>query len=218
MKESDNMANLKVFPNRLREARQKAGLTLKALSEKVNIGATTLSNYESHDESKRKSPTLDNAILIAGALDVSLDWLCGLSGQPMGYGSIGDRFIPVTEIMEMLSVLRKISAQFDTHYETGFDGYRVNIADIRIVDDVFAGFIDSFEKIYSLLNDGTITETMYQDWLSGTLAKYSDYHLDTERGKTVYQIEGEIIDGNFDCNYTPHPDDFTPVDPSELPF
>ena len=65
------------FADRLKLTRQKAKLNQKQLSELSGVTAAAISYYESES----RSPSIDKAIAIAKALNVSLDWLCGLSDE-----------------------------------------------------------------------------------------------------------------------------------------
>lgn len=56
---------------KLRELRQKQGLTFRELSEKSNVPKRTIENVERRDNCK-----VDTAIKLADALQVSLDELC----------------------------------------------------------------------------------------------------------------------------------------------
>ena len=66
-----------MFQERLLKTRQNAKLNFKELSEKSGVSATLLSSYEKG----LKSPTLESALKLATALNVSLDWLCGINQQ-----------------------------------------------------------------------------------------------------------------------------------------
>lgn len=71
-----------IFAKRIKETRENAGIKQFELAKIVNITPTTLSAYELFDAtSTGKKPSLHNAIEIAKALGVSLDWLCGLSNE-----------------------------------------------------------------------------------------------------------------------------------------
>ena len=69
-----------IFSIRMKEARQKADLSQAELSRRTRIAPATLSSYESMENPK--NPTIDKVILIAKALNVSIDWLCGLEEKP----------------------------------------------------------------------------------------------------------------------------------------
>ena len=67
------------FSERLIFSRQKAYISQAELSRRTGIAPATLSSYESTENPK--NPTIDKVILIAKALNVSIDWLCGLSDK-----------------------------------------------------------------------------------------------------------------------------------------
>lgn len=64
---------LETFGDRLALAIRKRGTTSVALGRAVNLSEQYISKYVVDD----RIPTLEIAIRIADALDVSLDWLCG---------------------------------------------------------------------------------------------------------------------------------------------
>ncbi len=66
-----------IFAQRLKEARTALKLTQTELSKLSGVTPATISAYECADGSKGKNPSLDNALKLAQALNVSLDWLCG---------------------------------------------------------------------------------------------------------------------------------------------
>ena len=72
------MANIVEFAKRMKEQREKLGLTQAQLGDKINVSAQTISAYEKNISSdKGKTPTLDKVIAIANVLGVSIDYLCG---------------------------------------------------------------------------------------------------------------------------------------------
>lgn len=80
-----------IFAERLRQTRQKNGLTQEELAKKSGVSKSTISLYENPDGEKGKNPSLDNAMRIAESLGVSLDWLCGLSDQPVSACAPGNQ-------------------------------------------------------------------------------------------------------------------------------
>lgn len=70
------MSDLNLFPSRLKEARIKADISQKELSRRTGIAPATLSSYESTENFK--NPTIDKVAAIADALNISIDWLCGI--------------------------------------------------------------------------------------------------------------------------------------------
>ena len=72
--------SLTIFAQRMKQAREKKNLKQNELAKAVGVTPTTISSYEkSDDEGNGKKPTLENAQAIAEKLEVSLDWLCGMS-------------------------------------------------------------------------------------------------------------------------------------------
>lgn len=65
------------FKSNLKLARNKAGLTQSELATDSNMSQAYISEYENLDSNRL--PTLQGACNLAMALDVSLDWLCGIS-------------------------------------------------------------------------------------------------------------------------------------------
>ena len=63
------------FPKRLKELRLNAGLTQKDLAKAIEVGRTTISEYESG----KIVPKQDNLVKLASFLGVSVDYLTGVS-------------------------------------------------------------------------------------------------------------------------------------------
>lgn len=75
--------NRKLFAERLRHARETLrGLTQSQLAEKTGLPATSISHFE-NPEGTRK-PSFDNLRRLANALDVTTDYLIGLSNDHVG--------------------------------------------------------------------------------------------------------------------------------------
>jgi len=71
---------LTIFAQRLRQAREAKGLKQNELAKLASVTPATISSYEKSDtEGNGKKTTLENALAIAKNLNVSLDWLSGLS-------------------------------------------------------------------------------------------------------------------------------------------
>ena len=74
-----------LFAKRIKMCRENAGIKQFELAKMADITPATLSAYELFTsdsiDSKGKKPSLHNAIELAKALNISLDWLCGLSDE-----------------------------------------------------------------------------------------------------------------------------------------
>jgi DNA-binding XRE family transcriptional regulator len=62
-------------------ARQVRGMSQTEFAKKVGISRTTLSAYENHSHHANQRPSLIIAMMMAKMLNVSLDWLAGLSDE-----------------------------------------------------------------------------------------------------------------------------------------
>lgn len=82
------MMNWKGFNDRCRTARKEKDMNQKELAEKIHVTVQTISAYETGT----KTPTIDNAVDLANALDVSLLWLLGLpeTQRPQRYTNYAD--------------------------------------------------------------------------------------------------------------------------------
>lgn len=67
------MITSNVFPQRLKQLRQKKGLTQQKLAEILGIKRNTYSDWENG----KTEPGFENLIKLADLLEVSLDWLFG---------------------------------------------------------------------------------------------------------------------------------------------
>lgn len=75
-------SGLTVFAKRLSESRKKRGLSQAKLAKMASITPQTLSAYEKATiTTTGKNPSLANAVSLANALQVSLDWLCGTENR-----------------------------------------------------------------------------------------------------------------------------------------
>lgn len=68
------MFNPVIFGERLRQARENAGLTMNQANAKVYISQSVISRYESG----AVTPTIDRVFALAGLYGCSIDWLCGV--------------------------------------------------------------------------------------------------------------------------------------------
>lgn len=66
------------FPARLREAREKRGLTQADLGKEAGLPSTTISHFESGS----RKPSFDNLRRLTKALSVSTDYLMGIVDTP----------------------------------------------------------------------------------------------------------------------------------------
>ena len=66
--------------NRIRELREKAGMKQTKLAEKLHVGPTAVSNYETGT----RDPSTDTLIKLCEIFECSADYLLGRSDNPSG--------------------------------------------------------------------------------------------------------------------------------------
>lgn len=94
--------DMNVFGSRLKKARLEKGMTQKELSDLTGISTVMISSYERSDAETGKNPSLNNVYLLASALGMSIDWLCG-RGEEMAYN----------EHIDYLKIFIECSIYFD---------------------------------------------------------------------------------------------------------
>lgn len=67
--------------NRIKELRDKKGLTQLAMQMKTGIDQSELSKMERGE----RLPTLEQAIILSHFFDTSIDYLCNLTDEPTPY-------------------------------------------------------------------------------------------------------------------------------------
>lgn len=93
---------------KIRELRQEKGLTIKDLSENLNIKEPTLSKYERSE----REPNIDSLIKIADYFEVSVDYLIGRSDcKKQDYQPIADLLGIDDKTIEILLSLVKTESQ-----------------------------------------------------------------------------------------------------------
>lgn len=180
-----------LFAKRLREARESKGWRQSALSEASGISAATISAYESYDANKGKRPSLNNAISLAKALGVSLDWMCGLSVKNLKVqltdflsiieryktaypeGIFFDSVLPTEETAKVLPSYYE-SCQMDPmkddeshedYLEAKKQAESTPSVAISIKSPALSKFLIGWQKIYQNYIDGIIDDDIYHIWL-----------------------------------------------------
>lgn len=70
-----------VFAKRIKELRESQGLSTRGLAEKLNIGASSISQYETDI----RTPDIEVCKKFADFFGVSCDYLIGISDNPTPY-------------------------------------------------------------------------------------------------------------------------------------
>lgn len=154
--------NKEVFVARLKDARERKDITLKELAEKCNVSLSAINRYVA----MTSMPTIEVAASIAEALDVSLDWLCGLKEKEDDHSE-----------MTTGKLVRMLSRFLTTTTLINSDNKAYNAADFTYSDDgtvfvaIYQGNIPnvmdfaSWHSFINLYKNGTIDEEMYSAWI-----------------------------------------------------
>lgn len=164
------MSDTAIFSKRMREARNRKGLKQKELAEKIGVKAQAISSYETLG----KLPTMENGILIAKTLGVSLDWLCGLDEKvPIEkFKSTGGIIRSILEVIQETGAFVLINQDDSTLPNAGK-------AELHFKDAIIANFLSEWDKIHRLLLDKTIDEKFYQMWLDDKLKAIDTLEIET---------------------------------------
>lgn len=154
---------LELFSTRIKELRNKLGITQKDFADAVHITTATLSSYENDI----KKPSLAVIVDIAERYTVSIDWLCGLSDKM----DPGDKLRTYSDIIELII---KISRAITTHVISDEVNPVLYAHGIGFEDSRLGEFFKEWEKMKSLHDQNIIDNDVYSLWIEKTYAKYND--------------------------------------------
>lgn len=157
-----------LFANRLKEARNSKNMTQTELSELTGVSLMMISSYENTKTKSGKNPAFNNVYLLANALGVSIDWLCGISDnrEPNKGGNIStkDFLYAVTELVDNSE---KVNVKGCTLHGNLCQSIEFII---NSFDSYLSDFIKDYQAVKVLRN--TIPET-YTMLLNTVIEKYS---------------------------------------------
>lgn len=167
-----------IFSVRMKEARQKVDISQAELSRRTGIAPATLSSYEVTENPK--NPTLDKVILIAKALNVSIDWLCGLENEVKDNENIG--FDEIMKAIILLSGLKKSSFSYCDGAMNCLESF-----DINFYDSVIVNFCIEYQKIKEFIENEDYPQYLKDGLLQALINKFSNYIV----------ANGEIVDIDY---------------------
>lgn len=161
------MPDLNIFSERLKEARQKAKLTQKQLAELSDVTAATISSYES--EGGTKVPSLDKVIALAKALNVSIDWLCGIETKKESYEDISSENF----LKSLVNALMETSCEYVK--DITIDGQLCSI--ICYENKLINNFIRKAYDVIKIYRDGTLSKDLFEACIDKLLSDYKYYEM-----------------------------------------
>lgn len=167
--------DLSVFGKRLKEARTDNKISQKELSALAGVSTVMISSYERSDE-KGGNPSLANAAAIANALNVSLDWLCGLTDKR--------DVIDESSKIDTDSFLRSFIAFLDRSNIEKMETYSSNgVARETYTPDIIQGtyaydFITEYLEVQPVLKGNILPEPIKETVIEKIISKYEDKSID----------------------------------------
>lgn len=181
-----------IFPKRLKEARQNKGLNMAELAEKTGITASAISSYERTEETgkaKPKIPSIENAMKLAIALGVSIDWLCGMdivaSNSEFTEIQIAEKCLSAVETL--LQICDK--SEVDLYQLDSIGGY-IEYTEIKLFNTLISRFAGELKSAYSLTDNSNLSDEVKKALIVAVRKKYA-----SELSKYVSNghIESQII-------------------------
>lgn len=162
-----------IFANRLRERQKQLGITQAKMADMINVAPGTLSAYLKQD----KVPTLEKAVEIAKALDVTVGWLCGEDAPRADSLQLNSQstYADLVQIIESMVSLPLVN-EFDVE-PTQIKGYSPDGAvwldgiSIEIADPVLSNFYSDYAKIKSVLASEAFGKELLDAWLYKKMAE-----------------------------------------------
>ena len=171
------MDEINIFAQRLKEARMKAGLSQAELSRRTGVAPATLSSYEVTDSSKK--PTMEKVILIAKALNVSLDWLCGLTDSPVNEPENNELIIDCELLLRVIAKFATDSPEpsvfvqlFDIE-ELGEYYGKVKVTYAAFNNKHITEFVQKIMQLQKLKNDGILVQDVFDGCIEQLILKTS---------------------------------------------
>lgn len=160
---------------------------------------TSIKLYESED--KPKSPPTDKALTIANALDVSLDWLCGLNSDKGNDKNNEIIFDNIMAAIMLLASLEQVSFSTKTKYSDDFGCS--DIPTIEMDSQILKKFITEYQKVSEFLKTADYDDYLKEGLKKAIINKFNDYIV----------IEGVIQSKNNGIK-----DSIVPADNYDIPF
>ena len=127
------------FPKRLKELRLANGLTQKDLAKAIEVGRTTISEYESG----KIVPKQEGLLKIANHFNVSVDYLTGVSDDP------ATRKQNESDLDSLLNTIHHILLdEYDT--PVTYEGEKLSSKQKIIVDQLIEQLRDNIEMLLQL--------------------------------------------------------------------
>lgn len=174
-----------IIAARLKEAREKTGMTQAELAADARMAAQTISVYETG----KKTPTLDNISLLADALGVSETWLLGLdSPATRKINNLADAYNMIEELEKYFRCT--VSIEESEYYPNPYDNYTSMVDYKLIIEDVgetLGSVIEGRNRFYTMDMEQDLKQEMLELWRNKYIAIL-------RQQKTPWEVKEEVID------------------------
>lgn len=173
-----------MFENRMIDARKRLGLTQKQVADKAQIQPTTYSTYETN----KKTPPLDIALRIAKALDVSLEWLCGVKTEReiSTYGDIIRCLNGIKRIMVDKSWPVSISPFLKPDPAIKHVENQQTVV-LQFASPILFDYFQKSKQFYSLISSSNADHELIDTWYKSKLEELSKIPIENNpHGDEVY--------------------------------
>jgi transcriptional regulator with XRE-family HTH domain len=165
--------DMNLLADRLRTARIKKEYTQKQLAEMTGVSSVMISAYENKKTDSGKNPTLCNIVAISKALDVSIDWLCGLSEIPIIINA-NTRDIESdtpTFLKSIWEFVKNGGCKNDINYTStdNAKNHQFIVSDSTILYE----YISDCIKIKNVIDTGLLNEDMEKSLINDNIKKYA---------------------------------------------
>lgn len=152
----------KILGKNILKLRKSLELSQTQFADRIGVTAQAVSSYEKG----ATSPTLDVAIALSNAFDISIDSLCGTEKET----EIGlDK--PITDNVEAIKMFMRLYDFYgsDMHLETEYCGMNEEKEIFYIDSPYFSRYISDFKKMKELKEQGTIDEELFNNWANSRI-------------------------------------------------
>lgn len=173
----------KILGKNILKLRKSLGLSQTQFADRIGVTAQAVSSYEKG----ATSPTLDVAIALSNAFDISIDSLCGTEKET----EIGlDK--PITDNVEAIKMFMRLYDFYgsDMHLETEYRGMNEEKEIFYIDSPYFSRYISDFKKMKELKEQGTIDEELFNNWANSRIEKVIK---DIDKEKEEYEKRNSEI-------------------------
>lgn len=169
------------FSYRLKTAINRKQIKQVDLAEMTGISPANISNYV-----KGKAfPPLDTLTEIAKVLNISLDWLCGITTPKSNADNQDTRtFGDIVQIISLLLSEKPPFAEL-TNTQVWDSGYEYDTTAIYFTNGIIRTFLEDLSKMQELLNRNTFDENFFKRWLEDRIHSLKYIPLNSK----IYNIE-----------------------------